>query len=108
MAGQPKTQARRLAKIEEQVFQLNVDLIKLRPAQYAAREGTKDIHEDPVCFFWNESVRAIGMTMIAVNALLGFIEEKAGLDAEALEHERMLRRGMLPENATDTAEKAPT
>jgi hypothetical protein len=100
--------AKKLAEIEERAYQLSIDLIKLRPAQYAAREGNEGNDNAARC--WNSVCRGAGWLSLVSHILLGYIEERAGLDWVALEREREKRRGWWPAEAADEgaeeAEKA--
>lgn len=110
MAGRPKTMVKRVTSLEERAFHLALDLCHIRPAQYAAREGEEG---DDVAFWWNRACRAVGIASVNVAALLCQLEERAGLDWEALEQEREQRRGLLPcveaeEKGPENAEAVPT
>ncbi len=110
MAGRPKTMAKKLAEIEERAFGVYSDLLELRPCQYAAREGGEG--EDKIARWWNVACQAMGEASLTAHILLGHIEERAGLDWEALEREREERRGCWPAEAADegaeNAEEAGT
>jgi hypothetical protein len=43
------------------------------------------------------------LAAIAVGILLHLVEERAGLDAEATQHEREQQRGLWPEEAAEGA-----
>ena len=105
MASRPKTMVKRVTALEEAAFQLNVDVCTARPRQYAEREGNE---RDELGKWWREAARAVGMASIAVAILLARLEERAGLDWEALEREREQRRGLVPcesheDNVTENA-----
>ena len=105
MAGRPKTMVKKVAPLEETAFQLYLDLYEMRPAQYAAREGVEG--EDRLAWWWNEAARTVWTASMAVSILLGQLEERAGLDSEALEREREMRRGFgSDESADEVAEEA--
>jgi hypothetical protein len=95
-----------LAAIEEQVFQVYADLVALRPGQYAKRAGNEG--GDDLARWWNVACWEMGVASIAAGILLARIEERAGLDWEALEREREERRGLWPadESVAEASEKA--
>jgi hypothetical protein len=99
-----------LAEIEETMYQICIDLLKLRPHQYAAREGNEG--DDNVARCWNDVCRGAGLVSLTAHILLGFIEERAGLDWEARTLERERRRGFGSDESADegaeSAEKAAT
>ena len=98
VAGRPRTQAKRLAEIEERAFRLNVDLCRLRPAWCAEQEGNE---RDELGEWWNRACRDVGMASTSAAMLLSLLEERAGLDWEALERQREQRRGLWVEEAED-------
>ena len=107
MAGRKQAMAKRLAELEERAFQLAVDVTTSRPKIYAARQGAEN--EDELSACWNEAARAVEMASIAMSILLGWIEERAGLDWLALERQREQNRGlMLSEAAEDNGTGAAT
>ena len=107
MAGRPKTMAKKVALLEEQAFALAVDVAATQPQQY--RDRQEDNAKDELGWWWREAARAVGMASIAVAILLARLEERAGLDWEALEREREQRRGLVPcEEPEQDAEEAPT
>ncbi len=104
MAGRPKTMAKKLAEIEERAFGVYSDLHKLRPHQYAAREGNEG--DDNVARFWNSVCRGAEWLSLTAHILLSCIEERAGLDWETLMSERERRRGFASDESAEEAEKA--
>jgi hypothetical protein len=97
--------AKRLAEIEERAFGVYSDLLELRPRQYATKEGNEG--EDEIARWWNVTCQAMGKASLAAHILLGYIEERAGADWEALEREREERRGFgSDESADEVVEEA--
>ena len=92
---------KKVAAFEERAWQLCQDLYELWPEQYAEREGTENVDDDPVCFWWNKSVWGADMVSCCLENLLRLLEHKAGLGEEP-ERQRRAERGLLPrEKAED-------
>jgi hypothetical protein len=95
MAGRPKTQAKRLAEIEERVYAVYMDLEKLRPKQYAARQYEDEETQDELCLCWNIAVEETKETWGYLEELLVLLEQRAGLPSLYLQRRKL--RGLLKE-----------
>ena len=99
MAGRKRAMAQRVTELEERAFQLAVDVTTARPMVYATRQGAEN--EDELAKCWNQAAQAVEMASIAMSILLGWIEERAGLDWEALERQREQNRGLVHSEAAE-------
>jgi hypothetical protein len=101
MAGRPKTTAKRIADLEAIAYQLSVDVSKARPQQYADREGREA--DDDLALAWNEAAAAVKEAAAKMDALLYFIEDKAGYDADERDLNRLLKRGIVSQKDWETS-----
>ncbi|MEN6405968.1 MAG: hypothetical protein ABFC77_05795 [Thermoguttaceae bacterium] len=95
---------KRVSELEERAYQLAVDVRATRPKQYADRENSEG--DDEVALAWNEAAAAVGAAANSMDALLFYLEEKAGLDADGEQQARELRR-LFPD-MTETAATTTT
>ena len=103
MPGRPKSRARRFADWEERLWELLCDFSELMPRRRPSRQS-----EDKPDF-WGATSLHLQRASIAASIVRYELEEKAGLDAEALEREREKRRGFgSDESADEGAEGAET
>ena len=106
MAGRPKSRARRFADWEERLWELFCDFSELMPRRRTSRQS--ECNPD----FWGETSLHLQRASIAASIVRYELEEKAGLDAEALEKERETARGLrgeeVKDKAPENAERAAT
>ena len=95
MAGRPRTAARNVAALEERAYGLFSDLVKLRPKQYAARQGDDDDTFGELGLCWNECVEAVKEAWECLQELLELLERRAGFPYRSLYLERARTRGLL-------------
>lgn len=95
MAGRPRTQAKKLAEIEERLYACYVDLEKLRPKQYAARQDEDEETQHELCLCWNDAVEEAKEAWWCLEELLQLLEARAG--SPALYLDRARSRGLLNE-----------
>jgi hypothetical protein len=102
MPGRPKGMVKKLAALEERAWHLLDDLREIWPEQYAEREGSENVADDPLCFWWNAAVKYTEFASVSLGSLLRLLEEKAGLGVEP-ERQRRAERGLLPREETEAA-----
>jgi len=102
MAGRPKAKARRFAAWEERLWDLVCEFSRLVPRRRQQPDDSPD--------FWEATSLHLARASITAGILRYELEEKAGLDAEQLEKDREIARGLRSEdvknNATQNAEGA--
>ena len=95
MAGRPRTQAKRVAEVEERVYASYTALEKLRPKQYAARQYEDEETQDELCLCWNGAVEEAKEAWWCLEELLELLEQRAG--SPSLYLDRARARGLLNE-----------
>ena len=112
MSGRPRTQAKRLAEVEERVYACYTDLEKLRPAQHAARQYEDEETQDELCLCWNVAVEEAKEAWWYLEELLQLLEERAGLPSLYLQRRKLRRllkeEGGALEGGTVDAKKDAT
>ena len=95
MVGRPLTRAKRFAVWEEQLWSLLVDLAELAPRRSKGQQSSGEID------FWAETFQLLERAAIAASIVLYELQERAGMDADSLEREREMARGLWVEEAED-------
>ena len=109
MAGRPLTRARKFAEWEDRLWQLKEGLWEMKPPSRPISQQREDAPD-----LWGGMVALLEYTMDTASELRFQLEDKAGLDAEALQAERERARGLWDDEAADgasdeaTAENATT
>ena len=75
MPGRPRTMAKKISKIEEQVTAAAAELFVVEPRQY--RESRQS--EDPLGRAWNAAVDATMLASIKLEELGDLLRKKAGI-----------------------------
>ncbi|MCX7428905.1 MAG: hypothetical protein NTW96_25170 [Planctomycetia bacterium] len=106
MAGRPKTATRNVGALEERAYGLFVDLVKLRPKQYAARRHDDEDLQGELCSCWNRAVEAVEEAWECLQELLEGLERRAGLPYQLLYLQRERSRGLLKGPLAQPVEKS--
>lgn len=98
MAGRPLTRARKFGGWEDRLWGLLVELSYLMPPSSLAKQRPEGRPN-----YWVDTFRLLERATIAASVVRYLLEDKAGLDAEALQAEREQARGLRGEEAADRA-----
>lgn len=96
MAGRPLTKAKRFADWEDRLWGMLAELSDLMP-----RAASRQREDDPD--FWRAAFRLLERATIAAAILRFELEDRAGLDAEALQAKRERARGLWGDETGDAA-----
>ena len=100
MAGQPRTRAKRFADWEERLWQLFVEFSELAPRRPTSPPNPSEID------YWAELHRNLTDATCSASEVLSELERKAGLNADELDEERAVKRGLWDLDDEDVSANA--